>query len=268
MDPLTIGLIGGGASLLGSIFSSTTSASNTQSQIAAQQGMLNQTEGFNAGQAQIQRDYETQMANTAYQRASGDMKAAGLNPMMMYGSGGPSATPSVGAASVGTPNVPMPQRTSPLAGVGDAVKAGLSSMVDAKSIDMLTQKVANLQAEKDLTQQMTLKKQQDITADLPREKIGQELGGFLARHPDLTTAVEATKYGAGAVGEVGSAAGSVVGGALKGLFSKRFPRAAEDLSVGFNANAKDAMKRLYTLPQARQRMKDLENSFQSGEGGM
>lgn len=53
---------------------------------------------FNEEQAQIQRDYETEMSNTAYQRAYEDMKKAGLNPNLAGGQGGAS-TPSGSAAT-------------------------------------------------------------------------------------------------------------------------------------------------------------------------
>lgn len=56
---------------------------------------------FNADEAQKQRDYETEMSNTAYQRQTADMQAAGLNPALMYGGTGASgaSTPSGSAAS-------------------------------------------------------------------------------------------------------------------------------------------------------------------------
>ena len=54
---------------------------------------------YNAEQAQLARDWYADMSNTAYQRAVNDMKAAGLNPALMFGSGQAAATAAGSAAS-------------------------------------------------------------------------------------------------------------------------------------------------------------------------
>ncbi|WNK12624.1 MAG: DNA pilot protein [Microvirus sp.] len=53
-----------------------------------------------------QQDFEREMSNTAYQRATKDMEAAGLNPMLAYSQGGAS-TPSGGARSGVTATNPI-----------------------------------------------------------------------------------------------------------------------------------------------------------------
>lgn len=164
MFPLLGGLISGGASLLSGFMNSTTSASNTQAQLQAQQAMQQQSEAFNAAeaaksrdfsaeQAGVQRDYETGMSNTAYQRASADMQKAGLNPMMMFGSGSAASSPagamgSSTAASTSTPSVPMPTRTAPLAALGDAVSKGLTSAINVQTVDKMAEEISNLKAER------------------------------------------------------------------------------------------------------------------------
>ncbi|QCQ84763.1 DNA pilot protein [Blackfly microvirus SF02] len=191
MDPLTIGLITGGASLLGSIFSSTTSASNTEAQIQAQQGMQAQTQKFNAEQAEINRgfqqsninqaqNYQAAMSNSAYARASKDMQNAGLNPAMMFGSGGAASTPAGGGvggaqASVGTPTVPMPQNKHALAGLGDAVNASVQSAVNVKTFDKMTDEISRIQADASrIAAEEKLTKQRTKTEEEETPRVGAE----------------------------------------------------------------------------------------------
>lgn len=82
---------------------------------------------FNASEAAKSRDWQAQQSATQYQRAVGDMEAAGLNPMLAYSQGGAGnlagATASAGAASASGsgPNLPNP------------VGAGLSTAIALKS---------------------------------------------------------------------------------------------------------------------------------------
>lgn len=124
-------IIAGGASLLGSIFSSDTSAKNTQAQIQASQQ-----------QQATQNEFSERMSNTAYQRASSDMQKAGLNPMMMFGSGSAASSPS--GSSI---QAPMPQNTSPMAGLGPAVTKAMDAAVTAKTLDKTSEEIANLKVE-------------------------------------------------------------------------------------------------------------------------
>lgn len=104
MDPLTAGLIGGGLGAIGSIAG------------ASIQGI------FNSGQAQEQRDYETQMADTTYQRGEADLKAAGLNPILAAG-GAVDPTPSVSAATISAPDI------------GGAIAQGFSTGVSSATAE-------------------------------------------------------------------------------------------------------------------------------------
>lgn len=76
------------------------------------------------------RNYETNLANTAYQRAVADMKKAGINPALIGSVGGastPSSTPSY--------YEPAPSTANGIAGIiGSAVQLGKKSYKPMKVI--------------------------------------------------------------------------------------------------------------------------------------
>lgn len=161
MWPILGGLITGGMGLLGSMFSSDTSAQNTQANIQAQQQAQAGTQQFNAAEAAKSRDFtgalvnqqqafQQEMSGTAYQRASADMTKAGLNPAMMFGSGSAASTPSGASgpsatASSSTPNMALSNNRSPFQDLGRIANDAVSTAVQAKGFDKMTDEIANLQ---------------------------------------------------------------------------------------------------------------------------
>lgn len=116
-----------------------TAAANKQAEKAAAAARA-----FNAEQTQKVIDWETQMSNTAFQRARADAEAAGFNPILGYMQGGastPSATPASASAAqtfkssgvVDTLEVLSPVLETLVKGMNSAFKTAAGSEGDSSS---------------------------------------------------------------------------------------------------------------------------------------
>ncbi|WNK13581.1 MAG: DNA pilot protein [Microvirus sp.] len=119
-----------------------------------------QLQEFNANQAQLNRDYQTQMSGTAYQRGVKDMEAAGLNPMLAYSQGGAS-TPG-GAQATGamgqrfTPQIQNPGQVAAAAAQSAAQIENTLADADLKKAQAETERnrPQNVQADTDYKRAM------------------------------------------------------------------------------------------------------------------
>jgi len=179
---------------------------------------------FTAQQAQINRQFQMNMSNTAYQRSTADMRKAGINPMLAFSQGGAS-TPSGDAGSGSQASTSASQSINPLEGV---VSSALETKRLKKDIMLADQELQNKKAEESRT------KVEEKKAALEAGKVAAENDILRAQEPAIRAEsqkrTEEAKYqkdyikvdswinragaAAGAIGNIFGGAGKAAGGLL------------------------------------------------------
>lgn len=185
-----------------------------QQQVRIQQQQFDRTNEIHQWEYANNQAFQERMANTAYQRATADMRAAGLNPVLAYQQGGASApsgpSPTGAASGAGAPSAPGQENTQAELGraIGRAVSSAVDTMKTAQGVDLMKQqeKVAREDEELKRRQQRNVdmdsanKIEQTFKTNAEIDKVKEEINnikkhsGFLDAN-SAKTAADAAEIG-------------------------------------------------------------------------
>lgn len=107
---------------------------------------------YNSQQAKINREFQADMSNTAYQRSMKDMERAGLNPILLFGGGGASTPAGSGASTAPTQHDYSELGRS----VNSGLQLNMQKQLMEKEIDVKDETIDNIKANTEKTKAETL----------------------------------------------------------------------------------------------------------------
>ncbi|AXH77859.1 MAG: DNA pilot protein [Microviridae sp.] len=160
------------------------SQANTNAATAHQADL---SRNFDAEQALQNRQFQESLSNTAYQRATADMRSAGLNPMLAYSQGGAS-TPGGSMASS-----PTPSFTAPRLGEGfqraaqafqDLKLASATTAKESTAADLNTSLAVKADAEARASRASAANDEFRLASILPHSAVKEEMTANLVGHEE------------------------------------------------------------------------------------